>query len=143
MKYGRIAQPRETDAAALADDATLAFRVGLLKELADSLMEVLHSMNDDRRLDIRTGLDLYAEVRRFEVELINSALWHAGGNQREAARLLGLKATTLNSKMKQYGIPPRGAPRPQGASAQHGRGDEDGAPAGRAAAPAGEIYGRL
>lgn len=54
--------------------------------------------------DIRQGIDFYDEVSRFEVALITRALVETGGQQRRAARLLGLKATTLNAKIKQYGI---------------------------------------
>ena len=50
-------------------------------------------------------LDLQAQVRRFEAELIRSALHRTGGCQRRAARLLGVKVTTLNSKIKRYRIP--------------------------------------
>jgi DNA-binding protein Fis len=41
-------------------------------------------------------------MRRYEIEIIQSALKYTGGNQRAAARLLGLKATTLNAKIKHY-----------------------------------------
>ena len=54
--------------------------------------------------DIKQGIDFYDEVSRFEVALITRALTETGGQQRRAARLLGLKATTLNAKIKQYGI---------------------------------------
>lgn len=47
-------------------------------------------------------MSFYEEVRRFEIGLITRALQRAHGKQNEAARLLGLKATTLNAKMKQY-----------------------------------------
>jgi DNA-binding NtrC family response regulator len=43
-------------------------------------------------------------VRNFEIELIRSALIRCGGNQTRAARLLGLKITTLNTKIKRYNI---------------------------------------
>ena len=52
--------------------------------------------------DAPAEMSFYDEVRRFEIGLITRALQRAHGKQREAARLLGLKATTLNSKMKQY-----------------------------------------
>ena len=52
------------------------------------------------------GIDFYTEVRRFEIDLIRCALDHAGGHQARAARLLGLKPTTLSLKMKRYGIVP-------------------------------------
>ena len=50
------------------------------------------------------GLDLYEEVRRFEIALITRALRHSGGSQVKAAVLLKLNTTTLNSKIKGYGI---------------------------------------
>jgi transcriptional regulator with GAF, ATPase, and Fis domain len=43
-------------------------------------------------------------IQLFEVELICRALQTANGNQRKAAEILGLKATTLNAKMKRYEI---------------------------------------
>ncbi|HEY9284425.1 MAG TPA: helix-turn-helix domain-containing protein [Pyrinomonadaceae bacterium] len=52
--------------------------------------------------DAPAQMSFYEEVRRFEIGLITRALQQAHGKQREAARLLGLKATTLNEKMKQY-----------------------------------------
>jgi DNA-binding NtrC family response regulator len=39
-------------------------------------------------------------VRRFEIDLIRRALEQTGGHQSRAARLLGMNATTLNSKIK-------------------------------------------
>ena len=52
------------------------------------------------------GIDFYNEVERYEIELIKSALNHCGGNQTQAARLLRMKSTTLNAKMKHYGLNP-------------------------------------
>ena len=52
--------------------------------------------------DAPAEMSFYEEVRRFEIGLITRALQQAQGKQRAAARLLGLKATTLNAKMKQY-----------------------------------------
>ena len=54
--------------------------------------------------DISKGIDFYEEVERFEVALITRALEETGGQQRRAARLLGMKATTLNAKIKHYRI---------------------------------------
>ena len=52
--------------------------------------------------DAPEEMSFYDEVRRFEIGLITQALRRAQGQQRAAARLLGLKPTTLNAKMKQY-----------------------------------------
>lgn len=53
-------------------------------------------------LDIKSGIEFFEEVRRFEIQLITLALKYSGGNQARAARLLGLGTTTLNYKVKAY-----------------------------------------
>ena len=50
------------------------------------------------------GIDFFAEVDRFEIRMITQALRLARGSQIRAARLLGLNATTLNSKIKSLNI---------------------------------------
>ncbi|HLO00098.1 MAG TPA: helix-turn-helix domain-containing protein [Pyrinomonadaceae bacterium] len=55
--------------------------------------------------DGSTDLNLQREVHRFEAELIRMALVETGGRQRRAARLLGMKATTLSTKIKRHRIP--------------------------------------
>ena len=55
-------------------------------------------------IDLSRGINFYDEVRRFEIDLIRRALDQTGGHQSRAARLLGLNATTLNSKIKTYNI---------------------------------------
>ncbi|HYP53950.1 MAG TPA: sigma-54 dependent transcriptional regulator [Pyrinomonadaceae bacterium] len=54
--------------------------------------------------DVSRGINFYDEVRHFEVDLIRRALEQTGGHQSRAARLLGMNATTLNSKIKTYNI---------------------------------------
>jgi DNA-binding NtrC family response regulator len=54
--------------------------------------------------DIGRGINFYDEVRRFEIDLIRRALEQTSGHQSRAARLLGMNATTLNSKIKTYNI---------------------------------------
>ena len=55
-------------------------------------------------IDVSHGVNFYDEVRRFEIDLIRRALDQTGGHQSRAARLLGMNATTLNSKIKTYNI---------------------------------------
>ncbi|MBX3287993.1 MAG: sigma-54-dependent Fis family transcriptional regulator [Acidobacteria bacterium] len=55
-------------------------------------------------IDLAKGVNFYDEVKRFEIDLIRRALEQTGGHQSRAARLLGLNATTLNSKIKTYNI---------------------------------------
>lgn len=78
-------------------------RMSYLKVLALSLLREIASAEDGESQGNDT-IDLQAEVRRFETELIRSALIHTGGRQRQAARLLGTKVTTLNTKIKRYKI---------------------------------------
>lgn len=54
--------------------------------------------------DENHGINLYEEVRQYEIQLIGWALQQAHGKQVTAARLLGIRATTLNNKIKQYDI---------------------------------------
>jgi DNA-binding NtrC family response regulator len=58
-------------------------------------------------LGIGRGINFYDEVRHFEIDLIRRALEQTSGHQSRAARLLGMNATTLNSKIKTYNIDPR------------------------------------
>ena len=58
-------------------------------------------------IDIARGVNFYEEVKHFEVDLIRRALDQTAGHQSRAAQLLGLNATTLNSKIKAYNIIPR------------------------------------
>jgi DNA-binding NtrC family response regulator len=79
----------------------------LRPEISDPL-SVAASSHDGASLnavqDIGRGVNFYDEVRRFEIDLIRRALERTGGHQSRAARLLGMNATTLNSKIKTYNI---------------------------------------
>jgi transcriptional regulator with GAF, ATPase, and Fis domain len=79
-------------------------RISHLKILALSLLREIASAERVSETQRSDTIDLQAEVRRFEVELIRSALIQTGGRQRQAARLLGTKITTLNTKIKRYNI---------------------------------------
>lgn len=71
-------------------------------ELAKEMMRESEGFSAD--IDITRGVNFYDEVRKFEMDLIRRALSQTGGHQSRAARLLGLNATTLNSKIKTYNI---------------------------------------
>jgi transcriptional regulator with GAF, ATPase, and Fis domain len=75
-----------------------------LRELTLKLMREVQSITEVRTLPIENGLDFYDEVSRFEIDLIKRALVQTAGHQGRAARLLNLKVTTLNSKIKHYNI---------------------------------------
>lgn len=53
---------------------------------------------------LSSELDLDAEVRQFEMDLICAALRQSRGYQNKAAQLLRLRPTTLFMKIKRYGI---------------------------------------
>ncbi|HLA95534.1 MAG TPA: sigma-54 dependent transcriptional regulator, partial [Pyrinomonadaceae bacterium] len=74
-------------------------------ELAMEMIRETEGSSGD--IDISRGVNFYDEVKRFEIDLIRRALDQTGGHQSRAARLLGLNATTLNSKIKTYNIDTR------------------------------------
>jgi len=71
-------------------------------ELAIKLIAETEGVSSD--IDLARGVNFYDEVKRFEIDLIRRALDQTGGHQSRAARLLGLNATTLNSKIKAYNL---------------------------------------
>ena len=77
-----------------------------LREVALMLLREVESLAN-RQVPQNGGqpLGLQEEVQRYESELIRHALLRTGGNQRRAAKLLGVKVTTLNCKIKRLGIP--------------------------------------
>jgi DNA-binding protein Fis len=89
-------------------------RVQRLLDLADSMLRETETLardkafNDEsnrvRTLNFAEGIDFYDEVQRFETGLIRLALDQTRGHQARAAKLLHIKPTTLNSKIKLYGI---------------------------------------
>jgi DNA-binding NtrC family response regulator len=74
-------------------------------ELALKMMEETAGISTD--IDLARGINFYDEVKKFEIDLIRRALEQTAGHQSRAARLLGLNATTLNSKIKGYNIQTR------------------------------------
>ena len=84
--------------------AVLDEKIEALKVLANSILFEVSSLQEDEEVEANTDLGLAEEVQRFEEQLIRSALLRSGGQQRRAAVLLGVKPTTLNAKMKRYGM---------------------------------------
>lgn len=79
-------------------------RIDVLKDVALTLLQEVRALNGASVIDVGSGIDFYEEVSRFEVEMIRRALEYTAGHQVRAARLLGLKVTTLNSMIKRYQI---------------------------------------
>jgi DNA-binding NtrC family response regulator len=80
-------------------------RIEALREVAVSLLKEVEGLREPQTLSLPPTIKLPEEVRRFETVLISQALQRTGGNQTRAARLLGVKVTTLNTKIKRYNIP--------------------------------------
>jgi len=80
----------------------------LAKALADEIETLKAELTtNQKQINFESnGIDFYDEVERYEIALIRSALNECDGNQSQAAKLLHLKSTTLNAKMKHYGLNP-------------------------------------
>jgi transcriptional regulator with GAF, ATPase, and Fis domain len=90
-------------------------RLEALKVLSYSILSEVESLKREKSRYALVKIDLATEVQNYEASLIRCALMRTGGNQRRAARhqrraarLLGIKITTLNAKIKRYGITPSG-----------------------------------
>jgi DNA-binding NtrC family response regulator len=92
--------------------AAAAERLMRIRDLASTLLDEAESLDHENalaetvatveNLNLKSGVDFFDEVKRFEMRLIARALELTGGNQARAARILGLGTTTLNYKIKSY-----------------------------------------
>lgn len=87
---------------ARSDRLAESIRIKLLKVLTLTLLRELEGVGVEN--SGADKFDLQSEVQHFEAELIRSALIMTGGRQRRAAKLLGMKVTTLHSKIRRYGL---------------------------------------
>ena len=92
----------------LRNDVVLDNRLSALRDVTLTLLREVESLRLTEPVTLNRTVRLYDEVQRFETDLICSALSRTAGNQTRAARLLGIKLTTLNSKIKRYKIPADG-----------------------------------
>jgi DNA-binding NtrC family response regulator len=89
-----------------ASEQAASLKLRTLSELTHALLEEVESLKGYAPQESKSSVDFADEVRRFETDLIHWALMRTGGHQRRAARLLNLKVTTLNAKIKRYRIQP-------------------------------------
>ena|ERR1044072_7279773 len=94
------------EAAKSPDESSLSHRISALRELTVTLLREVEALGGSASPEMKRGINLQEEVRRFEMDLIRYALRQTGGHQVRAARLLGVKVTTLNSKIIRYHIDP-------------------------------------
>jgi len=85
-------------------ETALTGRLRLLRVVASKLNKAVEELEDFQTTPLTDQFDYYDEVRRFEISLIRKALRTTSGCQLRAAKLLRLKPTTLNSKIKTYRI---------------------------------------
>ena len=86
-------------AANLLRDEAFESRLSSLRNVAVELLNAVDYLKQTTSTSDQR-LNLEDEVRKFEADLIRAALVRTGGNQARAARLLGVKHTTLNAKIK-------------------------------------------
>ncbi len=88
-------------AANLLRDQAFESRLSSLRDVAVELLNAVESLKQTA-VTGEHNVNLDDEVRKFEADLIRAALVRTHGNQAHAARLLGVKHTTLNAKIKRY-----------------------------------------
>ena len=79
-------------------------RMSIVKQLLNKLLEELETVNESEKVKFGEDFNLYDQLKNFEIDMIRHALYLTNNNQRVAARMLGINYTTLNSKVKRYGI---------------------------------------
>jgi DNA-binding protein Fis len=83
--------------------ASLNLRLGLIRETALSLLDQLEPLSREQPANgDEKASSLYDVVRLFEIHLIRYALSLTRAHQIRGASLLGVKASTLNAKIKRY-----------------------------------------
>lgn len=106
IKWGTemVSSPRGAQTSILLREAALESRLQALREVALNLLNEVESLQRSQPPHPDRKLRLQDEVQQFEIDLIRTTLDRTNGNQTRAARLLGVKLTTLNTKIKRYRI---------------------------------------
>lgn len=104
MDLGREPIPDENTPVERSLDAQVTLHDGIdsLNRLVAKLAAAVETLDEPTVPPIEDGLDFYAEVRKFEMGLIQRALKFTGGAQNKAALILKMKHSTLNTKIKNY-----------------------------------------
>ncbi|HEY6806619.1 MAG TPA: helix-turn-helix domain-containing protein [Pyrinomonadaceae bacterium] len=103
-----VAQAQEQVANERLSQNTMDDKINVLRETVLQLLQEVESLTIAAPTGLKSGARLDEEVRQFEMNLIRTALGRTAGSQTRAAKLLGLKLTTLNAKIKRYHISPTG-----------------------------------
>ena len=81
-----------------------------IRNLRLLISQLIHEVDALGRVgitDTLADMDFHEEVRQFEIRLITAALLRTRGHQGQAARLLNIKRSTLNDKVRRYNIDSR------------------------------------
>ena len=101
--------PPGVNQSTLLREATLDNRLDALRDIALTVLSEVESLRGAEPAQGGGSIRLHDEVARFETDLIRSALQKTNGSQVRAARMLGVKQSTLNAKIQRYKISPRGS----------------------------------
>jgi DNA-binding NtrC family response regulator len=101
------AEPPPLQLNGYSDPEELHTKLATIRDLVTSLQAEIENLQLANLPDIDDDFDFYREVARYEKRLILQALTISGGSQIKASRLLKLKPTTLNSKMKVLKLLPK------------------------------------
>ena len=86
----------------------VANRIEALKALAKLLLHEVEMLGEispsSGSQTNETEINLTEKIQRYEADLICGALFAVNGKQRKAAKMLGMKNSTLNAKIKRYEI---------------------------------------
>ncbi len=85
-------------------ESRLIRKVETIRTIARTLITEIETLEESKLDESSQRIDLQEEIRSYELNLIRRALRLARGNQRKAALMLGLRHTTLNSKIKRYNL---------------------------------------
>jgi DNA-binding NtrC family response regulator len=77
-------------------------KISLLKRLSELMLAEVRNIDRNNELKFGNGFKLDEYLEECEKDIIRYALYISGNNQIVASRLLGMKPTTLNMKLKRY-----------------------------------------
>lgn len=80
-----------------------------IEKKISELLSAYESLSEQQPVEFSDDFNLPDHLHQYEIKIIRYALYLSGGNQRAAAKLLGLNYTTLNNKVKRYGLGGRDA----------------------------------
>ena len=75
-----------------------------LKDIVVEIGWEIEKLNGSQTRLFEENFDLHDEVRNYEIKLIEIALKKTKGSQAKAIKLLGIKKSTLNAKIKRFNI---------------------------------------